>query len=62
MILYIMVLTYVRDEIKRLGQRYADRMEEHAILAANLTRDVRSRDITQIKKKTTSRPAPDRIL
>jgi len=31
MTLYIIInILYVRDEIKRLGQKYADKMEEHA--------------------------------
>jgi len=43
---------YVRDEIKRLNQRYADRMEEHSnILATNLMKEVKM----QTKKKITSR-------
>jgi len=37
MTLYIMILMCVRDEIKTLSQRYADRMEEYPnILATNL--------------------------
>jgi len=36
----------VRDEIKRLSQRYADRMEEHPnVLAIDLTSDAETRRI-----------------
>jgi len=41
---------YVRDEIKRPGQRYADKMEEHP----NATRR-RSQNNTPIKKKIISK-------
>jgi len=44
---------YVRDEIKKFSQRYADRLVEHPnILAIDLMSDV---EITQIKEKTISR-------
>jgi len=34
---------HVRDEIKRLSQRYADRMEEHSnILATNFIKEVKT--------------------
>jgi len=37
MILYTTISTYVRDEIKKLRQRYADRLEEYPnTLAINL--------------------------
>jgi len=43
---------YIRDEIKRLSQRYADRMKEHPkILAINLMKEVE----TPIKTKITPR-------
>jgi len=36
-------IPYVRDEIKKLSQRYADRMKEHSnILAINLMRDAKT--------------------
>jgi len=39
-----------RDEIKRLNQRYADRMEEHPnILAINLMKEVKT--TRQLKRK-----------
>jgi hypothetical protein len=42
---------YVRDEMKRLSQRYADRMEEHAsILTTNLMRDAKTSEDQDIKK------------
>jgi len=42
---------YVRDEIKKLSQRYADRLEKHPNI---LTIDLMSEtEIPQIKKKTT---------
>jgi len=42
MILYIMIVLYVRDEIKKLSRRYADRMEEHPdILAINLVKKIK---------------------
>jgi len=43
MILYTTILDipYVRDEIKKLSQRYADRLEEHRnILTIDLMNDV----------------------
>jgi len=40
---------YVRDEIKKFGQRYADRLGEHHSIPAIDSRH------EQIKKKTTSR-------
>jgi len=53
MTLYIMISTYVRHEIKRLGQKYVDRIEEHPhILATNVTKKVKT---TRLKKKTISR-------
>jgi len=46
MTLYVMILTldpYVRDEIKRLSQRYTDRMEERSnIVATNLMKEVKT--------------------
>jgi len=39
------MICHVRDEIKRLSQGFADRMEKHANILA-------TKDITQIKKKT----------
>jgi len=56
----------IRDEIKRLSQRYADRMEEYPdIIATNvikkvkttrrLKRKLKSQNNTPIKKKITSR-------
>jgi len=46
-------MPYVRDEIKRLSQRYADKMEEHPnILATNLMKQIKN---APIKKKITSR-------
>jgi len=34
---------YIRNEIKKLSQKYADRMEEHPnILAINLMRDAKT--------------------
>jgi len=45
---------YVRDEIKRLSQRHADRMEEHPnMVATNFMK--KSHNNRLIKKKTTSR-------
>jgi len=39
---------HVRDEIKRLSQRYADRMEKHPnVLVTNLTEEVK----TTLKRK-----------
>jgi len=36
-------MPYVRDEIKRLNQRYADRMEEHPnILATNFMKEIKT--------------------
>jgi len=54
MTLYIMInVPYIRDEIKRLGQKYVDSMEEYPnVLATNLMKEVNN---TPIKKKTTSR-------
>jgi len=43
-----MILYTVRDEIKKLSQRYADRLEEHPNI---LTIDLMSRDTTQIEEK-----------
>jgi len=41
---------YVRDEIKRLSQKYADRMEEHPnIFATNLMKEVKT--IRRLKRK-----------
>jgi hypothetical protein len=40
---YDLNVSYVRDEIRRLSQRYADRMEEHPnILTKNLMRSVKT--------------------
>jgi len=41
MILYTTISTYVRDEIKKLSQRYADRLEEYPnkLLAIDLMSD-----------------------
>jgi len=48
---YDLNVPYVRDEIKKLRQRYTDRLKEHPnILAIDLMSD-----ITQIEEKTTSR-------
>jgi len=52
MTLYI-ILTYntYKDEIKRLCQRYADRMEEHSnILATNLVEEVKA--TRRLKRKS----------
>jgi len=43
---------YVRDEIKKFSQRYADRMEEHANVLAT---HERNQNNTLIKKKIISR-------
>jgi len=52
MILYINVQSINLLEIKRLSQKYADRMDEHPnIFAINLMKEVN----TSIKKKITSR-------
>jgi len=37
MTLYIVISTYVRDEMKRLSQRYADRMEKYSNVLALTT-------------------------
>jgi len=51
---------YVRDEIKRLIQRYANRMEKYPdILAINLTREAK---ILRRLKGTLPQDAPDRIV
>jgi len=52
MILYTTILTYVRDEIKKLSQRYADRLEKHL---DTLAIDEWRRNTTQIEGKITSR-------
>jgi len=39
---------YVRDEIKRFSQRYADRMEERPNIATNLMREIKTR---RLKRK-----------
>jgi len=47
---------YIRDEIKRLSQRYADRMEEYPnIVATKLMKEVKTthRLKRRLKKKTT---------
>jgi len=47
-------VSYVRDKIKRLSRRYADRMEKYPdILAISFMRKVKT---TPIKTKITSRP------
>jgi len=49
MIPHILNVPYVRDEIKKLGERYTDRMRKHPnILATNLMKQVKTRPI---KKK-----------
>jgi len=45
-------VVYVRDEIKRLGQRYADRRKHSNILATNLMKEMKT---VPIEKKITSR-------
>jgi hypothetical protein len=43
-------MPYVRDEIKRFNQRYADRMKEHPnILTKNLMRSIKIQD--SLKKR-----------
>jgi len=50
MTLYIMISTCHTLEIKRLSQRYADRMEEHSnILATNLLKEIKI--IRRLKRK-----------
>jgi len=47
---YDLKVPYVRDEIKKLSQRYADRMEEHSNrLATNPVKRVKT--IRQLKQK-----------
>jgi len=55
MILYITInVPYVRDEIKKLGQRYADRLEEHPnIVAIDFMSDAETP--CRLKRKTASR-------
>jgi len=51
---------YVRDEIKRFSQRYADRMEEHPnILATNLMKEVKA---TRRLERRLETCIPDRIV
>jgi len=46
-------VSYVRDEIKKLSRKYADRLEQHSgILAIDL---MSKAETMQIKEKTTSR-------
>jgi len=57
MIFYIMILTYRMLEIKKLSQRYADRLEKHSnVFATNL---MRCQNTMQIKKRTY---ASDRVV
>jgi len=47
-------MLYIRDEIKKLSQRYTNRMEKYPnILVANVM--TKRQNITQIKKEITSR-------
>jgi len=51
---------YARDEIKRLSQRHADRMEERSnILATNLVKEV---ETTRRLKRQLKTCIPDRIV
>jgi len=53
--LNVLNVTYIRDEIRKLSQRYANRMEEHSnILTKNLLRNIKTKALT--KKKTFTRP------
>jgi len=44
---------YIRDEIKKISQKYADKMEEHPNILVTIYE--RNQNNTPIKKNTTSR-------